>query len=432
MKRGVKMILILTFLVLSGTASAVLISHYKQAQAQAQTQADENQAGGQINKVPQQQSSSVLTDIFKRVENSVVQVTTTRSDPDQLIIINGVPSSGRNTALGSGFVLDKQGRILTNNHVVDGATKADITFVDGNTYSAKVIGRDPFGDLAVLQITDNFSDEKLMPLPIMNSSSVQVGEQLIAIGNPFGLSASMTTGIVSQIGRLLPDSQTSYAIPNTIQTDAAINPGNSGGPLLNMKGDVIGMNTAIFSSTGAYSGVGFAIPSESIIRELPSLINTGTYQHPWLGIAGGKIPTSLIRNMGLSPNSKGVFVTSVQDGGPAAKAGLKGMVQDDNGGITNVGDIITAIDNQPVRQIDDIINYIEQNKGIGDNVKLTVERSGATTDLLVRLEQRPTTQPTTVSQDSSSRPQLPFGLGPLPQLPKIPGFPDLKLPPLLP
>ena len=125
-------------------------------------------------------------------------------------------------------------------------------------------------------------------------------------------------------------------------------------------------------------------------------------------------------------------MTSVQDGGPAAKAGLKGMVQDDNGVITNVGDIITEIDNQPVRQIDDIINYIEQNKGIGDNVKLTVERSGATTDLLVRLEQRPTTQPTTVSQDSSSRPQLPFGLGPLPQLPKIPGFPDLKLPPLLP
>ncbi len=138
--------------------------------------------------------------------------------------------------------------MLTNNHVVDGATKADITFVDGNTYSAKVIGRDPFGDLAVLQITDNFSDEKLLPLPIVNSSNVQVGQQLIAIGNPFGLSASMTTGIVSQIGRLLPaDSQNGYAIPNTIQTDAAINPGNSGGPLLDMSGNVIGMNTAIFS-----------------------------------------------------------------------------------------------------------------------------------------------------------------------------------------
>jgi S1-C subfamily serine protease len=421
--------MILTLFVISGIA-IVLISHYKEAEAQ--TQASENQTDGQINNVVQPQSPSALVDIFKRVENSVVQVTTTRSDPNQLVILNGVPSTGRNTALGSGFVLDKQGHILTNNHVVDGATKADITFVDGNTYSAKVVGRDPFGDLAVLQITDNFSDEKLFPLPIVNSSGVQVGEQLIAIGNPFGLSASMTTGIVSQIGRLLPDSQTSYAIPNTIQTDAAINPGNSGGPLLNMKGQVIGMNTAIFSSTGAYSGVGFAIPSESIIRELPSLISTGTYEHPWLGLAGGKIPTSLIRNMGLSPNSKGVFVTSVQDGGPAAKAGLKGIVQDDNGVITNIGDVITAIDNHPVRQIDDIINYIEQHKKIGDDVKLTVERSGTNMDLSVHLEQRPTTQTASVSQDSSSRPQLPFGLGPMPQLPKIPGFPDLKLPPLLP
>ena len=140
-----------------------------------------------------------------------------------MIIINGVPSTGRNSALGSGFVLDKQGHVLTNNHVVDGATKADITFVDGNTYSAKVIGRDPFGDLAVLQITDNFSDEDFLPLPIVNSSKCTGGRAtLITIGNPFGLSASMTTGIVSQIGRLLPDSQTSYAIPNTIQTDAEL------------------------------------------------------------------------------------------------------------------------------------------------------------------------------------------------------------------
>lgn len=430
MNRSIQAVMILTLLVISGIAAVVLISHYKEAEAQ--TQASENQTNGQINNAVQQQSPSALVDIFKRVENSVVQVTTTRSDPTQLVILNGMPSTGRNTALGSGFVLDKQGHILTNNHVVDGATKADITFVDGNTYSAKVVGRDPFGDLAVLQITDNFSDEKLFPLPIVNSSGVQVGEQLIAIGNPFGLSASMTTGIVSQIGRLLPDSQTSYAIPNTIQTDAAINPGNSGGPLLNMKGQVIGMNTAIFSSTGAYSGVGFAIPSESIIRELSSLISTGTYEHPWLGLAGGKIPTSLIRNLGLSPNSKGVFVTSVQDGGPAAKAGLKGIVQDDNGVITNIGDVITAIDNHPVRQIDDIINYIEQHKKIGDDVKLTVERSDTNMDLSVHLEQRPTTQTASVSQDSSSRPQLPFGLGPMPQLPKIPGFPDLKLPPLLP
>jgi len=165
---------------------------------------------------------------------------------------------------------------------------------------------------------------------------------------------------------------------------------------------------------------------------LPSLIKTGTYEHPWLGLAGTKIPTSLMRNMGLSPNFKGVVVISVQDGGPAAKAGLKATVLDDNGAITNVGDIITAIDNHPVRQIDDIINYIEQHKRIGDNVKLTIERNGATMDLSIPLQKRPTPQATAISQDSTPRPQLPFGLGPIPQLPKIPGFPDLKLPPLLP
>lgn len=430
MERVTRWFLILGVIMVSGTLAVIMVSHF--TQAQAQTQSKENLTNGQIEKTAQQQPQSTLTDIFKRVENSVVQITTTRSNPNQLIIINGVPNTGRDTALGSGFVLDKQGHILTNNHVVDGATKADITFVDGNTYSAKVVGRDPFGDLAVLQITDDVSDEKLLPLSIVNSSNVQVGEQLIAIGNPFGLSASMTTGIVSQIGRLLPDSQTSYSIPNTIQTDAAINPGNSGGPLLNMNGEVIGMNTAIFSSTGVYSGVGFAVPSESIIRELPSLIKTGAYDHPWLGLAGGKIPTSLARNMGLLPNSKGVLVNSVQDGGPAAKAGLKGIVQNDNGDITNIGDIITAIDNRPVRQIDDVINYIEQHKRIGDTVKLTIERGGTTMDLSIPLGKRPTAQASTISQDSTSQPQLPFGLGPLPQLPKIPGLPELKLPPLLP
>ena len=150
--------------------------------------------------------------------------------------------------------------------------KADVTFTDGNTYSAKVIGKDPDADLSVLQITDNFSEEKVVPLPMANSSNVRTAEQVIAIGNPFGLSGTITTGIVSQLGRLLPNPDTGFSIPNTIQTDAAINPGNSGGPLLNVKGEVIGMNTAIFSRTGAYSGIGFAIPSNTIAKEVPFLV----------------------------------------------------------------------------------------------------------------------------------------------------------------
>ena len=214
-------------------------------------------------------SSLSLTDIFKRVENSVVQITTTISNPNEIIIINGKRLSGNSTALGSGFIYDGKGHIVTNNHVVPDAFNitnkvVDVAFTDGNTYQAKVMGRDPFSDIAVLQLIGNFSDEKLVSLPITNSSNLQVGQQVIAIGNPFGLSGSMTTGIISQIARLLPNPDTGYSIANTIQTNAAINPGNSGGPLLNMQGQVIGMNTAIISDSGTYSGVGFAIPSDDI------------------------------------------------------------------------------------------------------------------------------------------------------------------------
>src|SRR5438132_9246874 len=191
-----------------------------------------------------------LTTIFKQVENSVVQITARTPNPNLEIIINGNPLSNQSTRLGSGFVYDKQGHIITNNHVIDGASTADVTFVDGNVYRAKVIGKDSSGDIAVLQIIDNFSPENLVPLTIANSSSLQVGQQVIAIGNPFGLSDTMTTGIVSQMGRLLPNPDTGFSIPDGIQTDAPINPGNSGGPLLNTQGQVIGINTAINSATG--------------------------------------------------------------------------------------------------------------------------------------------------------------------------------------
>jgi S1-C subfamily serine protease len=365
-------------------------------------------------------SSSSLPEVFQRVENSVVQITSTRSNPNELLIINGIPATGRSTALGSGFVYDSQGHIITNYHVVADATKADVTFTDGNTYSAKVIGKDPNSDLAVLQITDNFSEEKVVPLPMANSSNVRTAEQVIAIGNPFGLSGTITTGIVSQQGRLLPNPDTGFSIPNTIQTDTAINPGNSGGPLLNIKGEVIGMNTAIFSRTGAYSGVGFAIPSNTIAKEVPSLIKNASYVHPWLGISGGKLSPDLAKSAGLPANYKGVVVGSVQAGSPAEKAGLKGLTQDDSNdnGATHIGDIITAVDGHPTRQIDDIINYIESYKNVGEPVKLTVNRdSGKVMSLTSTLQARPQTNPSSSSQNQ------PPGLGPIPELPQIPGFP---------
>src|ERR687886_1636700 len=213
-----------------------------------------------------------------------------------------------------------------------------------------------------------------------------------------------------------------------IQTDAAINPGNSGGPLLNTKGEVIGMNTAIFSSTGVYSGVGFAIPSNTIAKEIPFLIKNGSYAHPWLGISGGKITPDLIRAMGLPTNYKGVIVGSVQPDSPAKKAGLKGLPQGDSvNAPSQPGDIITAIDGHPVRQIDDIINYIELQKSVGDNIKLTVNRNGQIMDLTATLQARPQTNPASSSSQDQNQPPD-FG-GLLPKLPEIPGF---KLPPLLP
>jgi S1-C subfamily serine protease len=403
------------------------------AQQQQQQQQKPNVSTSSSDPVNLPSSSTSLPDVFKKVENSVVQITSTRSNPNELLIINGIPATGRSTALGSGFVYDSQGHIITNYHVVADATKADVTFTDGNTYSAKVIGKDPNSDLAVLQITDNFSEEKVVPLPMANSSNVRTAEQVIAIGNPFGLSGTITTGIVSQQGRLLPNPDTGFSIPNTIQTDTAINPGNSGGPLLNIKGEVIGMNTAIFSRTGAYSGVGFAIPSNTIAKEVPSLIKNASYVHPWLGISGGKLSPDLAKAAGLPANYKGVVVGSVQAGSPAEKAGLKGLTQDDSNdnSATHIGDIITAVDGHPTRQIDDIINYIESYKNVGDNIQLTVNRdSGNIMSLTSTLQARPQTNP---SSSSSSSQNQPPGLGPIPELPQIPGFPQLpRLPPLFP
>jgi S1-C subfamily serine protease len=430
-----KLIVLLLGATIMTSALLVLIFPLKLSIAQQQQQQQQQQkviaspSTNATNLLPSSSSSSnSLPDVFKRVENSVVQITSARSNPNELIIINGVPETGRSTALGSGFVYDNQGHIITNYHVIDGASKADVTFTDGNTYSAKVIGKDPYADIAILQITDNFSEEKVIPLPIANSSNVRTAEPVIAIGNPFGLSGTITTGIVSAQGRLLPNPDTGFSIPNTIQTDTPINPGNSGGPLLNVQGQVIGMNTAIFSNTGAYSGVGFAIPSNTIAKEVPLLMKNATYTHPWLGISGGKITPDIAQSAGLPRNYKGVVVGSVQPGSPADKAGLQAMTQDISGSNAHIGDIITAVDGHPTRQIDDLINYIDSNKNVGDNVKLTVNRDGKVMDLTATLQARPS------QVQQQEQPQQQPGLGPTPGLPSVPGFPQLppELGPLIP
>jgi S1-C subfamily serine protease len=374
------------------TALSYMADNGKTITLDPQATSDTNEASFKNIALPSTSSATQttnLTAIFKQVENSVVQITSKTSNPNMQIIINGNPVEGQSTRLGSGFVYDKQGHIITNNHVIDGANTADVTFVDGNTYSAKVIGKDSSGDIAVLQIIDNFSPETLVPLTIANSSSLQVGQQVIAIGNPFGLSDTMTTGIVSQMGRLLPNPDTGFSIPDGIQTDAPINPGNSGGPLLDMQGQVIGINTAINSATGEFSGIGFAVPSSVVIREVPTIIQTGTFNHPWLGIAGGKITPDLAQSAGLPRNFKGIVVGSVQSGSPAEKAGLQGVVQSELSTTQKVGDILTGIDGHPLKTIDDLINYIDLHKSIGDNVVLTVNRHGQIINTNLVLQARP-------------------------------------------
>ncbi len=377
-----------------------------------------------------------LTDIFKRIKDSVVQITSTISNPNEIIILNGKRLSGNSTALGSGFIYDDNGHIVTNNHVVPDISNnpnkvVDVAFTDGNTYQAKVIGRDPFTDIAVLQLIGNFSDERLVPLSITNSSTLQVGQQVIAIGNPFGLSGSMTTGIISQMARLLPNPDTGYSIANTIQTSAVINPGNSGGPLLNTQGRVIGMNTAIISDTGTYSGVGFAIPSDDISRVVPILIQNGSYSHPWLGITGGKILSEVSNSTGLPKNYKGVMISTIQAGSPADKAGLRGLNQSSNDGTNNgnnfpinrsgiisankIPDIIIAIDGRPVRQIDDIINYLDEHKSVGDPVELKINRDGQIMNITTILAARHIT-PVSLNQNNS------FDQAP-PVMPQIPDLP---------
>ncbi len=375
-----------------------------------------------------QNNQPTLTTIFKNAQNSVVQITSIVSNPNTNIIINDNPVQSQSERLGSGFVYDKQGHIITNSHVVEGVKTVDVTFVDGNTYTAKVVGLDRDNDIAVLQITDDFSQENIVPLSMGNSSNLQVGQQIIAIGNPYGLADTMTTGIISQTGRLLSDPNNQYSIPNTIQIDAPINPGNSGGPLMDMQGQVVGINTAIFSDSGAFSGIGFAIPSNTIVKEVSELIKTGTYKHPWLGIAGTSLTPQIDQAMSLSKNFKGVLVSASISGGPADKAGLQGssIQQDANGNQVLVGgNIITSIDGQPVKRMDDLISYIDGKKKVGDKVNLTVYRDGKIIDLTAILTKRPATATTTDNSQSN------YPIIPQPQNPDnnnndlFPNFPNL-------
>ncbi len=318
-----------------------------------------------------------LIEIFEKSEPGVVRVNIQRGDQEEMT--GGV---------GSGFVFDKKGHIITNAHVIKDANKIIITFLDGRSYNADVIGIDEFTDIAVIKVNADLA--LLHPLAVGDSSNLKVGEQIAAIGNPFGLSGSMTSGIVSQLERLLPLGS-GYSIPDVIQTDAAINPGNSGGPLLNMRGEIVGINTAIQSATGEFTGVGFSIPSQTVAKIVPILIDTGEYKHPWIGISGRDIDPDMATVLNLK-DAVGFLVIVVVEDSPAYRAGLIGSEETtevDGVSYPVGGDIILSVDGKEVRQIDDILVHLQRAKSVGDEMVLEILRDGRTTNVTIVLDERP-------------------------------------------
>jgi serine protease Do len=316
------------------------------------------------------------------------------------------PQQQFQSALGSGFVWDQQGHIVTNNHVVSGADKIQVTFSDGTTVPATLVGADPDSDLAVIKV--DVAADKLHPVQMADSKAIQVGQLAIAIGNPFGLEGSMSTGIISALGRSLPANESSaqsYTIPDIIQTDAPINPGNSGGILIDVNGQVLGVTSAIESPVRANAGVGFAIPSAIVNNVVPALIQDGKYVHSWLGISGTSLTPDLAKAMNLDIAQRGALVEEVMPNSPAEKAGLQAsnnQVTIDGQNANVGGDVITAINNQQILQMDDLIAYLAGSTKVDQKVTLTLLRDGKQQNVDVTLAARPSAE-----QQANNNPQAP-------------------------
>jgi 2-alkenal reductase len=282
---------------------------------------------------------------------------------------------------GSGFVYDSSGHIVTNNHVVEGAEQFEVVFGNGERSIANVVGTDVDSDLAVIRAVD--LPASATPLVLGDSSQIEVGQVVVAIGNPFGEQSSMSMGIISGLGRSLASQRPGFSLPQVIQTDAPINPGNSGGPLFNLNGQVVGVNSAIRSTTGVNSGVGFSIPINAVRRIVPSLISTGRYAYPYLGV--GVLPQGIDlatkEQLGLSQTT-GAYLTDIQPNSPAERAGLIG--QRGPG-----GDLIIAINGQAVLEFNDLLSYLVFETEVGSSVDLLVLRNGREQVITVVLGERP-------------------------------------------
>jgi S1-C subfamily serine protease len=329
------------------------------------------------NRVTNQQEQE-LVDLYAHVNPSIVSIL--------------VDLGTQGGAQGTGFVFDTAGHIVTNQHVVDGAKSIEVDFPSGLKLLGKVLGSDPDADLAVIALQGDFGN--LAPLPLGNSDQVKVGETVVAIGNPFGYAGTMTVGIVSGLGRTVESNRAapgggSYSAPDIIQTDAAINPGNSGGPLLNLNGEVIGINKALESQTGVNSGVGFSIAANTVRQIVPYLIQNGHYVYPFLGMTAQEdISLQLAQALHL-PQATGVYVTSVVAGGPVDQGGVKADSATQNAQLRGDGDLIVAIDGHTVRVFSQLMSYLVNNTRPGQVIKLSVLRGGKPLDLNVTLGTRP-------------------------------------------
>ncbi len=319
-------------------------------------------------------------DVFEKVHRAVVNIATTTLGMNFWMEV--IPRQGQ----GSGFIIDQKGYILTNNHVVAKAQKIVVTMANGKKVQASLVGRDPTSDLAIIKVPA----EKVQAVATLGDSDrIRPGQKAIAIGNPFGLSHTLTTGVVSALKRSIR-TQEGIQIDNLIQTDAAINPGNSGGPLLNSNGEVIGINTAIFSLTGGYQGIGFAIPINLAKDIATQLITSGRVARPWLGISGISITEDLAEQIGLDVN-QGILVVEVIRGSPAHEAGLREGNQRAIIGRLRVrlgGDIITAIDGKRVSSMEALLRHVDDFK-VGQTITLDIVRGGLKKKIKVLLTERP-------------------------------------------
>lgn len=323
--------------------------------------------------VPLSDIEKVYADVYARVSPSVVAIQVT---------------SNVGFGSGSGFVIDTEGRIVTNYHVVEGAEDIQVNFVDGTIVRAEVVGLDLDSDLAVIDVDDVAS---LVPVTFGSSDELVVGQQVLAIGSPFGQRWTMTAGIVSALDRAISGFNAGFSIGGVIQTDAPINPGNSGGPLLNLAGEVVGVNSQINTTTGSNSGIGFAVPSNLTLRVAQELIEDGTVDYSFIGITGTELRLADNETLGLANNVRGAVVTQVVENSPAAKAGLRPARAIGQGRAVDVttGDIITAIEGEQVYDMDTLISYLAKYTVPGDTVTFTVIRDGQTIDIPVTLESRP-------------------------------------------